>query len=98
MAIEMKPMTQEEFMYQYNDTHREHFNPKLFERSAEDIVQELEKVILSCERNRYFTLKVAKFRVITSYEEIYETLYEHEERKLRKDEVEKIRKLIDELD
>ena len=84
MAIEMKPMTQEEFMYQYNDTHREHFNPKLFERNAEDIVQELEKVILSCERNRYFTLKVAKFRVITSYEEIYETLYEHEERKLRR--------------
>ena len=82
--IENRPMTQEEFMRQYNDTYREQFNPKLFDRDAFEIVQEVEKVILSCERNRYFTLKVQSFRVITDYEEVYNTLYEHEENRLRK--------------
>ena len=82
--IENRPMTQEEFMRQYNDTYREQFNPKLFERDSNEIIQEIEKVILSCERNRYFTLKVHSFRVIDNYEEIYNTLYEHEENRLRR--------------
>lgn len=82
--IESKRMTQDEFMRMYNDTYREQFNPKLFDRDANEIIQEVEKVILSCERNRYFTLKVQSFRVITDYEEVYNTLYEHEESRLRK--------------
>lgn len=82
--IESKRMTQDEFMRQYNDTYREQFNPKLFDRDANEIIQEVEKVILSCERNRYFTLKVQSFRVITDYEEVYNTLYEHEENRLKK--------------
>lgn len=84
MEIESRRMTQDEFMYHYNDTSREHFNPKLFERSSYEIIEEIEKVILSCERNRYFTLKVTGFRVIEDYEEIFDMLYEHEEQKLRK--------------
>ena len=82
--IESRRMTQDEFMRQYNDTYREQFNPKLFDRDANEIIQEVEKVILSCERNRYFTLKVQSFRVITDYEEVYNTLYEHEENRLKK--------------
>lgn len=82
--IESRPMTQEEFMRQYNDANREQFNPALFERDSNEIIQEVEKVILSCERNRYFTLKVQSFRVITNYEEVYNALYEHEENRLRK--------------
>lgn len=82
--IESKRMTQDEFMRMYNDTYREQFNPKLFDRDANEIIQEVEKVILSCERNRYFTLKVQSFRVITDYEEVYNALYEHEESRLRK--------------
>lgn len=77
-------MSQDEFMRHYNENNREQFNPKLFERDSMDIVRELEKVILSCERNRYFTLKVLNFRVITNYEEVQQTLHDHEEARLRK--------------
>lgn len=79
-------MTQDEFMYHYNDLSREHFNPKLFERSNEETIEMLKKVILSCERNRYFSLKVLQFRTITDYQEIHETLYEHEQARINKKE------------
>lgn len=96
--IENKPMTQEEFMRQYNDSYREQFNPVLFDRDANEIVQEIEKVILSCERNRYFTLKVRSFRVITDYEEVYNTLYEHESSRLRKKNKDGKRKIENKYD
>ena len=81
MDVPARRMNQDEFIYQYNDKNREQFNPKLFERDEYEIIKEIEKVILSCERNRYFTLKVKSFRVIEGYEDIHNTLYEHEERK-----------------
>ena len=81
MNIQPRRMNQDEFIHEYNDKNREQFNPKLFERNEYDIVREIEKVILSCERNRYFTLKVKSFRVIENYEEIHDTLYDHEDRK-----------------
>ena len=69
------------FIHEYNQKHREDFNPLLFERSDEDTIEHLKNVILSCQRDRYFTLKVLSFRVIDDYEEIKNTLWQHEESK-----------------
>lgn len=71
--------TQAEFMRQYNDQHREQFNELLFERSNQSIIDAVSKVIYSCERDKYFTLKVLSIRPIMNYEEIYNTLRDHEE-------------------
>ena len=67
------------FIHDYNEKNRENFNPILFDRNDEDTIQHLKNVILSCQRDRYFTLKVLSFRAIDDYEEIYQTLWQHEE-------------------
>lgn len=67
------------FIHDYNQANREDFNPLLFQRDDQESIRQLENVILSCQRDRYFTLKVASFRVIDDYEEIQRTLWEHEE-------------------
>jgi hypothetical protein len=72
-------LTQAEFMRGYNDQHREQFNPELFERNNQDIIDAVSKVIYSCERDKYFTLKVLSIRSIENYEEVYNTLRDHEE-------------------
>lgn len=77
-------MSQAEFMRKYNDETREHFNDKLFQRSNEEIIEEIEKVILSCQRDKYFTLKVVSFRVVMEYEEIHRILREYENSKAKK--------------
>lgn len=76
--------TQEEFIRKYNESHREEFNPKFFERDNQEIIDAVKKIILSCERNRYFTLKVMEMNEIYDYEEIYNTLRNHEEKRRRK--------------
>lgn len=70
--------TQAEFIREYNDTHREQFNDELFNRNDDKFIEYIEKVILSCERDKYFTLKVQKFTVVDSYEEIIRLLREQE--------------------
>lgn len=75
---------QAQFMRMYNETHREQFEPKLFERDDYDIVRAIEQVVRSCEVDKYFTLKVLSFTVIEDYEEIYNTLRAHEESRRRK--------------
>lgn len=76
--MEQKFTNQYEFIRTFNDTHRTPFNDKLFERSDDEIIEELKKVILSCERSRYFILKVQKFTVIEDYQTIMEMLREQE--------------------
>ena len=78
MTTNNKVMTQHEFIRKFNDSHREKFNSKLFERNDDAFISALEKVILSCERDRYFKLKVQKFTVVESYEEIIRLLREQE--------------------
>ena len=82
--MDNRRMCQSEFIREFNDENREQFNPKLFERNNEDIIDKVSKVILSCERDKYFTLKVLSIRSIMDYEEIYDTLREHEESKRKK--------------
>ena len=79
-------LSQAQFIREFNENYREEFNPDLFERSNEEIVEAIEQVVKSCERDKYFTLKLLSFKAIYDYEEIYNTLREHEQaRKKRSD-------------
>lgn len=77
-------MNQSQFMREFNETHRETFNPQLFERSNEEIVEAVRAVVESCQRDKYYTLKLLSFKAIYDYEEIYNTLRDHEEKRKRK--------------
>ena len=77
-------ITQAQFMRLYNESHREQFNDAFFQRSNQEIMDCVKKVILSCERDKYFTLKVLNMREIYDYEEIYNLLKNHEESRRKK--------------
>ena len=77
-------ITQSQFMRLYNETHREQFNPIFFQRSNQEIMDCMKKVILSCERDKYFTLKVLDMREIYDYEEIINLLRDYEDRNKKK--------------
>lgn len=76
--------SQAEFMRKYNESHRLPFNDSLFIRNDEDTIRALENIILSCQRNMYFTIKVLSFNVVTSYEDIQKILWMHEESRKKK--------------
>ena len=63
-------VTQSELIKRYNDENREQFNPKLFERSDDKLIEALETAILSCQREQNFTIKVQNFTVIKEYSAI----------------------------
>lgn len=71
---------QTEFIKRFNEDKRENFNPELFVRNDNDIVEEIMKSILSCQRNNLFTLKVDSFKVIEDYATIMKMLEEYDER------------------
>lgn len=76
----MATVTQAELIARYNDEVTPDFNSALFERSDEKTIEELQNIILSCQRdNKLFRLKVVKFKVIDDYFEIQRLLREHEE-------------------
>ena len=77
-------LDQAQFMRQFNETHREEFNPELFERDNEEIVEAIRQVVYSCQRDKYYTLKVLSFEAIYDYEEIYNTLRNYEEKQKKK--------------
>lgn len=79
-------MTQAQFMREFNEKYREEFNPKFFERSNEEIIESIYQILKSCERDKYFTLKLLSFTPIYDYQEIYNTLREHEEKRKRKND------------
>lgn len=82
----MKKLTQAEFIRKFNETHREEFNKELFKRDNQDIINSIYYVVKSCERDRYFTLKLLTFNVIEDYEEIYNKLRDHEQKRKRKND------------
>jgi hypothetical protein len=71
-------------MREYNETHREKFNDELFQRNNEDIVEAIRQVVYSCQRDKYYTLKVLNFEAIYDYEDIYNTLRDYEEKQKKK--------------
>ena len=70
--------SQKEFIAAYNNEYREQFNPVLFTRNDDSIIEHLKEVILSAQRDKFFTIKVKGFRVIEDYREIYNILYDTE--------------------
>lgn len=71
------PKNQREFIAYFNKNNKLHMNPDLFKRSDKDIIEELKKVILSCERNnKYFSIKVLNFEVVDSYKEVQQILFD----------------------
>ena len=75
---------QAHLMRDYNDDTREQFNPKLFERDDMETVEAIREVLLSCQRDKYFTLKMLSFDVIEDYQEIFNALRHHEEKRKKK--------------
>ena len=79
-----KIVSQAQWIHDFNDEFRPHFNDELFQRDDQDIVDEISKVIYSCQKDKYFTLKVLSIDTITDYEEIYNTLRDHYESRKKK--------------
>ena len=77
-------MNQKQFIAEYNRNNRAPFNPELFKRDNQEMIDVIHKILLSCEADKYYTLKLIKFEVITDYKEIYNTLRAHEESRRRK--------------
>ena len=76
-------MNQNEIIANFNRHSIPKFNPDLFTRSDEAIIQELKNVILSCQRDKFFTIKVVGFSVVENYAEIQQMLYEYEKGKAK---------------
>lgn len=75
----MSKITQSYLVRKYNDEYRPEFNNALFERSEDEIIQELQNVILSCQKfYGPYTIKVQSFEVIDNYSEIMQILLEYE--------------------
>ena len=78
------------FIREYNDKNRPQFNPELFNRSDDAIIEVLKKVILSIERDRYFVIKVKNFTVVDDYQQIRILLREQEKFKSKNKNKQKI--------
>lgn len=73
-------MNQKELVSQVSQNCRIQFNPVLFKRSDDEIMEELKKVILSCQReNKYFKIQIAGFTVVDDYAEIQDILFRYYE-------------------
>lgn len=71
-------MNQMEFIHNFSVKTTEKFNDDLFVRSDDKIIDALENIILSCERDGFVKIKVLRFTIIDDYEEIREKLKQYE--------------------
>lgn len=73
-------VNQRELLAYHSKHYRPDFNPDLFTRRTEDIIEEVKKVITSvCNRGSYFSIKVLNFEVVDEYSRIKDILYRYEE-------------------
>lgn len=70
-------------MYNYNLENRDRFNPKLFERDDDEIVEEVLNVIRACQRSQQFSIRLLDYKVIDDPIIINDILYEKEEESLK---------------
>lgn len=76
-------MNQREFISKICDT-RPRMNPKLFERSDDEVITQLIDAIKSCERTgAHFSIQVKGFDVIDDFDQINKILYDYYERAYR---------------
>ncbi len=69
-----------EILAYHSDHYRPDFNPQLFDRNTNDIVEAVKKVITSiCSEGVYFSIKVLEFETIEDYTRIKEILYNYGE-------------------
>lgn len=73
-------MDQKQFLAKFNTEKRPKFNPELFKRSEDDIIEAVKKIIYSCQRDQEnFKFLVNSFNVIEKYDDIKAILYNYEE-------------------
>lgn len=70
-------MSQYKFIHDYIDKHVNKFNEDLFMRSDDAIVDQVQKIIMSCQTTGIFNIKVKGFTVIDDYIKIQEMLREY---------------------
>lgn len=89
-------MTQDEFIAKYSEENGIKFNDKLFTRDEDEIIYYLKKIILACERNRVFLIKVIGFRVVEDIDEMKKAYIEYEREKFeQKNRGSKVKKVFD---
>ena len=64
------------FIRDYNDSQKKSFNDHWFQRDDDAIIKGVQDVISSCQRDKYFTLRVLSFRVVKDYESIQRLLWQ----------------------
>ena len=73
-------LTQRSVINQYVENYIDDFNAELFRRSDDEIIENLKKAILSCQRDYGFILKVNSFTVIDDYQQVQDILYMYDEK------------------
>ena len=90
-------MNQAQFMAQYQEDHGAKFNEKLFIRDENEVIKYLKQIVLACERNRSYLIKVVGFKVVENLDEIKQTMIEYEREKFeQKNRNSKVKKVFDE--
>ena len=79
-----KMIDQKELLYNYSYDTRDRFNIEPLIRDDNEIIEHLMKVIKSCERDKFYTIKVKGYRVVDSPIEINDLLQKYESAKLDK--------------
>ena len=72
-------MNQKQFIHDYIEKTTDRFNPVLFQRSDDAIIDSLKKIILSCQRDSFFKIIVKNFKVIDNYGEIIDILKRYQD-------------------
>lgn len=70
----MDSLKMQELYHKYTEENFGKFNPVLFTRSNEAIIDQLEKIIISSQTDGYFKLKVKGFSVVEDYGKIHRIL------------------------
>ena len=77
-------MNQRQIISQFIDDSKMKMNPELFDRSNDEVMQQLMDAIKSCERvGNYFSIKVNGFSVIDDYDQVNKILFDYYEKAYR---------------
>lgn len=72
-------------IHQFNAENRIPFNPDLFQDSDEGILEGVKQVVLSCNREGFFTIRVEGFELIEDYDKIQMALRDYEDSRNKSD-------------